>query len=221
MADILVVAPHPDDETLGCGGSLLRHGGNGDSVHWLIATAMREDLGYTPERMAAREAEIEAVTRHYAFAGVHRLGFPTTGLDTLPLRELIAAVANVLDRVRPEILYLPFPDDAHSDHRIVFNACAACSKWFRSPFLREILSYETLSETNFGLDPQANFRPNLYVDIHDHLDGKIDAMRLYAGETADLPFPRSDAAIRALAQLRGSESGYRAAEAFMILKQLR
>ncbi len=221
MADILVVAPHPDDETLGCGGTLLRHGGERDSVHWLIVTAMRESLGYTPERMAAREAEIEAVTRHYGFAGVHHLDFPTTGLDSLPLRDLIAAVGNVLDRVRPEVLYLPFPGDAHSDHRVVFDACAACSKWFRSSFLRQILSYETLSETNFGLDPRIGFRPNLYVDIGDHLDGKIEAMRFYTEEMGAHPFPRSDVAITALARLRGSESGYQAAEAFVILKQRR
>ena len=222
MSRVLVVAPHPDDETLGCGGALLRHRAEGDSVHWLIVTAMREELGYGPERIAARDKEIDAVAKHYGFAGVHRLGLPTTRLDTLPLAEVIEAIAAVLKEVAPETLYVPFGGDAHSDHRVAFDACISGSKWFRAPALTEVLAYETLSETDFRPDPAAAaFRPNLFVDIEAHLDGKIRALRLYEDENRPFPFPRSEEAIVALARKRGTDSGFRAAEAFLILRQRR
>ena len=222
MTQVLVVAPHPDDETLGCGGSLLRHRAHGDDVHWLIVTDMREELGYTRERIAEREEEIAGISAHYGLVGVHRLGLPATRLDAIPLSEVIEAVAGVFERVAPDVAYVPFAGDVHSDHRAVAAASGACVKWFRNPSIREILVYETLSETDFQIDPsQAPFRPNLYVDITPHLEGKLAAVGLYPSETGEFPFPRSPEAIEALARKRGAEAGLQAAEAFMIARKIR
>ena len=116
----------------------------------------------------------------------------------------------------------PFHGDVHSDHRIVSEACVACVKWFRNSFTRELLVYETPSETDFQLDPtQLTFRPNLYVDISPYLDRKLEAVRLYPDETGDFPFPRSSEAVEILARKRGTEAGLKAAEAFMIARQVR
>lgn len=220
--DVLVVVPHPDDETLGCGGTLLRHRGAGDVVHWLIATETDPGAGFSSERQAAREEEIQVVAERYAFASVHRLGVASTRLDTVPLGDLVQAVGNVFRTVRPEVVYVPFREDAHSDHRVVFDAVQACCKSFRSPHLREVLAYETLSETGYSLAPGiAAFRPTLYVDVTAFLNEKIEIMRLYESELGTHPFPRSEQAIRALAMLRGAECGCEAAEGFMILKQIR
>lgn len=103
----------------------------------------------------------------------------------------------------------------------VFRAASACTKRFRYSSITSVRAYETLSETNFGIAPtELSFRPNLYVDISDHLDAKLDTLSLYVGETGDHPFPRSAEAVEALARLRGSEAGVPAAEAFMILREV-
>lgn len=219
---VLAVAPHPDDETLGCGGALLRHRAEGDSVHWLIVTAMAPGLGVTLTRAEERRKELREVAQRYGFAGVHELGLPSARLDTLPLGDVVGAIARVFGEVQPDTVYLPYRNDIHSDHAVVFDAAVACCKTFRYPYVRSVYCYETLSETEFGLRPDdGGFRPNLFVDIADWLEEKIFIMRLYAGEMAPFPFPRSEECLRALAMLRGSQAGSQAAEAFMVLKEIR
>jgi LmbE family N-acetylglucosaminyl deacetylase len=219
---VLCVAPHPDDETLGCGGALLRHVAAGDEVHWLIVTQISEALGFSAARVASRELEIDAVARAYNFKQVHRAGLPTTRLDTLPKSDLVAAVGDVIGSVRPDTLYVPYRNDVHSDHAAVFDAAISCSKIFRYPSIRQVYAYETLSETEFGLRPDdPGFRPNLFLNISPWLERKIEIMRMFAGEMGTFPFPRSEECIRAQAMLRGSQAGVRAAESFMILKEIR
>ncbi len=222
MAIVLVVAPHPDDETLGCGGALLRHAAEGDAVHWLIATDMTREGGFSPDSMARRDAEIEAVAKDYGFAAVHRLGFGAARLDAVPPHEGVAAAAAVLSAVEPEWLYLPHPGDAHGDHAAAFRMVAGAAKWFRLPSLRRVQCYETLSETGFGLDPgAAAFAPNTWVDVGPFLERKLAILSRYAGELGAFPFPRSAEAVRSLARVRGAEAGYVAAEAFQTLRERR
>lgn len=218
---VIVVAPHPDDETLGCGGTILRHKAEGDNVHWLIVTAMVPEQGFSQASIAAREEEIAAATRRYGFASVQMLGLPTTRLDTLPMSDLVAAIGGAFRNAAPEVVYMPFGGDVHSDHAIVSNAVLSCTKWFRNPLIKRILAYETLSETEFGVSPDAlGFRPNVFVDIHTYLEEKIGILEIFASELGEFPFPRSVEAVRALARLRGSSAGCSGAEAFMLLKEI-
>jgi len=219
MKTILVVSPHPDDETLGCGGSLLKHRAGGDAVYWLIVTAITRAAGYTAARMQRREKEIATVSARYGFKGVRQLGFSTKRLDAMPMADLIEKTSAAIGEVKPDLIYVPDRGDIHTDHRIVFDAVASCTKWFRVPFVQRILAYETLSETGIGLDLATGFKPNVYVDITPYLDEKIRIMKLYKGETGLHPFPRSQASMRAQAVLRGAESGFEAAEAFVLLKE--
>lgn len=220
MKKILVVAPHPDDETLGCGGSIFRHIENGDQVHWLIVTKMCSEDGFDLEKIKSRDKEISLISDTYNFSDVHQLNFRTTRLDVYPVAEVVSQIGTVFDEVQPDVVYLPFRADAHSDHRIVYDACSANTKWFRSSYLNEILVYETPSETEFQSDFTVTpFRPNLYVDIAPYLNKKLDAMSLYKGESGEFPFPRSCEALEVLAKKRGVESGFFAAEAFMIIKK--
>ena len=221
MNRVIVIAPHPDDETLGCGGTLLKHQVQGDELYWLIVTAMRAQDGYSNAAIVQRNKEIQHVTQSYPFKEVFKLDFPAAHLDSLPLAKLVGAISDVFTKCQPNTVYLPFPGDVHSDHKCVFDAALACTKWFRYPAVKRILAYETLSETEFGLDPTtAAFRPNVFVDISSQLDQKIAIMNIYASELSKFPFPRSEEALRALAKLRGSTAGCAAAESFMLLKEV-
>src|SRR5208283_4478748 len=156
---ILVVAVHPDDETLGCGGTLLRHQMAGDEIYWLIVTEAGNDA--TKFR---RAGQIELVRKAYGFTGVHALGFPTTSLDQLATGQLVDAIARIVTAVAPEVIYLPFAYDIHSDHRIVFEAAFSCTKVFRFPSLRRVLMMETASETDFSpAMPGRVFIPNVFI----------------------------------------------------------
>lgn len=218
----LVIAPHPDDETLGCGGTILKLKALGVSVHWLIVTTTKDVLGFPQEKAANRALEIEAVQRAYGFDDVHHCSMPSAALDTLGKGELIGAIGSVVKRIRPRTVYVPYRNDVHSDHAAVFDAAVSATKTFRSPFVKAIYAYETLSETDFGLRPDdSGFRPNLYEDITGYLDRKIEIMSLFDGEMGEFPFPRSEECLRALATLRGAQANCNAAEAFMILKEIR
>lgn len=216
---VLAVAPHPDDETLGCGGTLLRHRREGDRVHWLILTTMSESLGFDQARMAERRAEIEQAAERYGMSSVEHLDFVTTQLDNMPMGEFIGRVSEVFRMLQPNIVYLPHRRDVHTDHRVAFDGIAGCCKWFRYPSVREVYAYETLSETEFGMDPDTHFHPNRYVDVTDFIDTKLEIMKIFTSEMGEHPFPRSERTIRALADLRGSEAGFGAAEAFQVLRQ--
>lgn len=217
---VAVVAVHPDDETLGCGGCLLRHRDRGDATHWLLLTAMSAE-DYPAEVRARRQSEIVAVAEAYGFAGIHSLSFPAAGLEVVPRRQLVAALSSKLRAIAPSLVYLPFPHDPHGDHRAAFEAAWSSLKTFRQPSVRRILMMETPSETDHA-PPLAGtaFAPTVFADITGYLDKKLEIMTRYAGETGPAPFPRSAEAIRALATVRGAAAGCLCAEAFMLLKEI-
>ena len=215
----LVIAPHPDDEVLGVGGTLLRRKASGAKVAWLIVTAISLESGWSAEKVKQRANEIKWVTELIGFDNVFTLNFPTTQLDCVPMSDLVAGISDVFRSFEPEEVFVPHPCDVHTDHSVVFAAAASCTKWFRHPSVKRVLAYETLSETDFGLGTDQGFRPNVFVDIEPFLNDKLRAMDFYASELGKFPFPRSHATIRALAVLRGAASGFMAAEAFELLRE--
>lgn len=216
---IIVIAPHPDDETLGVGGTLLRKKAEGATIAWVIVTTISKESGWSEEQVKQRDDEINRITQLYDFDEVYALNFQTTQLDTIPMSDIVTAISGVFKSFRPEEVFVPHPSDVHTDHRIVFNAVSACTKWFRYPSVKRVLAYETLSETDFGLGTDQALRPNVFLDVTKFLDKKIEAMDIYSSEVGDFPFPRSHEAIRALATLRGAASGFKAAEAFELLRE--
>jgi len=221
MSTILVVAPHPDDETLGCGGTLLRHIAEGDQVHWLIMTTITTDAGFSLEKVESRRKEIQRVVRNYGFSSYFQPEFISTQLDTYPLSSLIGVASKHISEIKPDTVYLPYRNDVHSDHTVVFDALSSCTKSFRYPFIKRVKVYETLSETEFSIDDGSNnFKPNCWVNISDYVDKKIEIMKIFEGEMSTHPFPRSEQNIRALATFRGATAGFDAAESFMVLKEI-
>lgn len=214
----IAVAPHPDDEVLGLGGTLLRRIAEGGAVAWLVVTGISANAGWPKDKVKQRAAEMAQVSRIFNFDEVYTLDFPTTRLDSVPVGDLVAQISATFKSFEPDEIFVPHPSDVHTDHRIVFDAVASCTKWFRAPFVKRVLAYETLSETEFSLGVAPSFRPNVFVDIGEYLEEKLRAMDVYQSELGDFPFPRSHEAIRALATLRGATSGFRAAEAFELLR---
>ena len=214
---ILAIAPHPDDETLGCGGTLYKHKAEGDEIYWLIVTGISEDTGWANDAVIKRDNEMNAVSKKYGFSDVFNLRLPTTKIDTLPLSDLIEKITDVYKNIKPDVIYIPFSYDVHTDHQIIAKALQSTFKWFRYPHIKNIYMYETPSETEFNFVENRVFRPNVFINISQYLENKIETMKIYASEFGEHPFPRSEKALRALATLRGAQSGYEAAEAFELV----
>ncbi|MBT5400695.1 PIG-L family deacetylase [bacterium] len=217
MNKVLVVAVHPDDETLGCGGTLLKHKFNGDEIHWLIATEMKDSEG-----VKQRDNEIDKVGIFYDFDSVNRLGLSTTKVDEYSVNDLITKISFVINKVKPNIIYLPFKSDVHSDHKYIFDAAYSSTKSFRYPFIKKIYMMETLSETEFSVSTKEDsFVPNVFVDVSEHINKKIELMNIYKSEIGKHPFPRSERNIIALATYRGATANCNYAESFMLIKEIK
>jgi LmbE family N-acetylglucosaminyl deacetylase len=219
---ILAISVHPDDETLGCGGTLLRHAAGGDELAWLVVTQ-----GHPPqwpaEVLERKADEVRAVAAAYRISRTIKLGFPTVRLDVVAQAELIERIREAIVETKPEVVYLVHDGDVHSDHHAVFQAtlCVLKAFYMRKLGVRAVLSYETLSSTEAAPPQFARmFIPAIYRDITPHLEKKIEIMSLYATETQPDPLPRGPSAIRALARFRGAAIGVDYAEAFMLIREV-
>ena len=217
----LVIAPHPDDELLGCGGTLLRRTAEGHVVGWVLMTTITTEGGWSKERINQRFAEIERVREGLNIDrdNLYQLGFPAAELDQISMSDILIRLSDAVNHFEPNEILLPHPGDVHSDHRVTFEAASVCTKWFRFPFVRRVMTYQTISETEFGLNPlNKPFELNLFVDIGPFMDEKLSLLTIYSSELGQHPFPRSLGAVKAQALLRGAQMGAEAAEAFQLLK---
>lgn len=219
MKNVIVISAHPDDETLGAGGTLLKHKEKGDEIYWLIVTTIFENQGFSKERIQTRQTEIEAVAKYFGFKQVVKLDYPTMTLSSSSLINLVPEISKIFMEVKPEVIYSLNRSDAHSDHRYLSDAVMSCTKSFRYPFIKKVLMYECISETEFA--PaffEKIFIPNYFVDISKYMDKKLEIMRVFESELGEPPFPRSMENIKALARFRGSSVGCHFAEAFQVVK---
>ena len=219
MKNVIVISAHPDDEILGVGGTLLKHKKKGDTIAWIIVTSMTEEQGFTLEQIAEREREIRKVSEMVGFSNVYRLDYPAMTLSSSSVNDMVPKLASLFTEFRPEVIYVMNRSDAHSDHRYTFDSVMSCTKSFRYPFIKKILMYECLSETEFA--PQLHekiFIPNYFVDISKFLPRKLEIMKVYQSEIGEHPFPRSLRNIEALAVFRGASVGVEYTESFQVIK---
>lgn len=217
MEKILVITPHPDDEVLGCGGTIAKYSQEGDEVYLCIVTR-----AYTPdwseEFIKNRQKEVERAKEILGVRKIYFLDYPSLKIDTIPQKELSEAIFKIIKEVNPETLFVPHRGDVRKDHSLTFEASLIASRPINSPIIR-IISYETLSESEWG-NPAEPFVPNLYVDISKTFKRKIEAMKAYQSELKEFPHPRSLETIEALAKKRGSEAGLLMAEAFKLIREI-
>ena len=216
---VLVIAPHPDDEVMGVGGTMARLAAEGREVIVAIVTK-----GEPPAFSEAfvEQGRREALEAH-ELLGVRKTlfldGAPAALVDTIPRSRLNAVVGEAFREVDPEIAYVPFIGDLHVDHRLIAEAALVAARPDRSHRLRKVLAYEALSETNWNAAPLTPaFHPNTYVEITPWLDRKLEAMRCFASQLRPFPHERSIETLEALATLRGSTAGFAAAEGFMLIR---
>lgn len=221
MKNIIVISAHPDDEVLGAGGTLLKHKKNGDNIYWLITTNISEQQGFSKERVESRQAEIKKVAEELGVKKTFLLNYPTMTLSSSSIIEMVPKISKAFLEVEPEIIYCLNRSDAHSDHRITFDAVMACTKSFRYPFIKQVLMYECISETEFAPNlPEKVFIPNYFVDISEYMNEKLEIMKIYDSEIGKHPFPRSIKNIEALAIFRGASVGVKYAESFQLIKYI-
>ncbi len=214
---ILVVAAHPDDEVLGCGGSIARHRKQGDEVSVLIMAD-----GVSSRKSDVQAVEIEGrrqcARRANAILGVSdltMLSYPDNRMDQVPLLDIIQDIEQVVARCRPGIIYTHHAGDVNIDHRRVHDAVMAVCRPQPGFCVRQVLFFETPSSTEWRSPASmAPFAPNWFVDVSDYLPKKLAALSAYADELRAFPHPRSIEAVEHLARWRGATVGVAAAEAF-------
>jgi len=215
---ILVIAPHPDDEVLGCGGTIGRLSCEGNTITLCIVTKPYPP-DWSTEYIEKKAVEIEKSNKKLGISHTIFLGFPTVKLDTVPQKDLNDSLSKVISDEKPDIVFIPHNGDLNKDHRIVHEAALVATRPICSSPVKKILAYETLSETEWG-HSIAQFRPGVYIDITGFIEQKKDAMQLYETELNAAPHPRSLELISALATKRGSEIGVEYAEAFMLIREI-
>lgn len=225
--NVLVIAPHADDEVLGCGGTIARHVAEGDDVYVCVVTTGRPPVFDDTEAAAKGWPHIhydEAVKSH-GILGIKRsfwLGFPAAALEMVPRYELNGKMQETVDGLEPEVVYIPHFGDMQRDHALVSEAAMVAVRPKNRHTVRYVYSYETLSETEWNIPHARNtFLPNVYIDISGFLEKKIEAMSCYKSQLAEYPGARSLEAVEALARYRGSTGGWGAAEAFMLIREYR
>ncbi len=222
---ILAIAPHNDDETLGCGGTLAKHVKKGHDVYVAIFTSISEDSPImTPNKELVRKETKQAMKiLGIDFKNVIFKDLPNALLPDIEMYKINKEVFEVIHKVKPDILYLPFMKDLHNDHRLITYAAqvAARSTTQVGRNIKEIYMYETLSETHWNIDSvEGGFLPNVYIDITGFLTAKLKAIKAYKSQLKIHPDARSVKALSALATLRGSIVGMREAEAFVLVRKL-
>ena len=217
---VLVVAPHPDDEVLGVGGTIAKYSAQGDEVFVLMVS------GHLPP-LYSREAYEKTVSEAYAafkVLGVEQSEFleiPATMIGDQPLHEVNGRISKIVSDFNPHIVLCPYPD-RHVDHRLVFDSVMVATRPVGVGRDIEIVAaYETLSETHWNAPHiEPNFTPNWVVDITEQVDTKLKALQCYKSQISDFPGPRSIEAVEALAKFRGTQAGFGYGEGFHIVRMV-
>jgi N-acetylglucosamine malate deacetylase 1 len=217
---ILIIASHPDDEVLGCGGVMARHAAAGDEVHVVVMTRGVEEL-FGAELIARTREELAAAHSVIGVKTATFLDFPAPKLDMVPVHQLADALLGQLRKIQPDVLYIPHQGDLHSDHKATYWAALVAARPAGGTSPSRVLCYETLSETEWGAPTSAEaFVPTVFVNIAEYIPTKLRAMACYKTQLQAPPHPRSLKAIEALAVYRGAAASLAAAEAFVLVREV-
>lgn len=215
---MLVIAPHPDDEVIGCGGTILKNRAEGGEAFLCVVTAAHppewnKKIIKTKKEERAKAAKLLGIKKSLF------LDFPATKLDTISQSELIKKISTCVKAVKPESVFVSHWGDLHKDHKVVFDAAMVATRPFNTS-VKKVLCYEIPSSTSLVPNKEAAFLPNVFVDISNVLEKKLEIMKVYKTELRKHPHPRSIEALRVHAKKRGTQIGVKAAEAFVLVRHI-
>lgn len=222
MKKILVVAAHPDDEVLGCGGTIARHVFEGDEVHIVfMADGVTSRITTNEDERSLRSKAAFDSCQILGSQPPQFLGFPDNKMDTIALLDIVKKLEKVVDKIQPSIVYTHYSDDLNIDHRISHQAVLTACRPQPENNVNEIYSFEILSSTDWASSSEKNiFIPNRFVDISNFIDLKVKALNVYSEEMRNYPHSRSIETVKLLAKYRGSTMGMKDCESFKIERVL-
>jgi LmbE family N-acetylglucosaminyl deacetylase len=220
MKKVLVIAAHPDDELLGVGGTILKHTSLGDECFAVILGTGVLSRENNPSEIDSLRTQSKKAANILGYKKIHFEDFPDNSFDTVSLLEIVKKIEEYITKYKPDILYTHYGGDLNVDHQItykaVITACRPCNK--NCP--EKILTFETLSSTEWQINPLDVFVPNVFVNIEQFVDTKKKAMSEYESELCVFPHSRSLDGIHALGKYRGIQSGMYFAEAFRLERKI-
>ncbi|MHA1744155.1 MAG: PIG-L deacetylase family protein [Candidatus Heimdallarchaeota archaeon] len=222
---ILVVVAHPDDEVLGCGGTIAKHVQNGNEVYCLImgegvsSRYKRREMA-KKEELKALKAEAKKAAEILGIKKVFFKDFPDNRFDTVPLLEIIKAIEEIKEEIKPDIIYTHYLGDLNVDHRITFEAVLTACRPLPRETTQEIYSFEVPSATEWNFQSK-QFMPNVFVDISETFNRKIEALKAYRSEIREYPHPRSPESLEIVAKRWGLVVGGGLVEPFVLIRLIR
>lgn len=221
---ILFIAPHPDDEVLGCGATIFKRAKEGNEVFVAILTnASKSDpIKYTVEKVQNVRNEARKSCEILGVKEVFFDDFPAPALDQYPAYLMTESISNIIKKVEADTIYIPFRGDIHNDHKAIFDAAMVAARPVGNYSVKTIYAYETLSETEWAY-PFAgeSFVPNVFEVVSiEEFNMKLEAMKCYKSQLRQFPNSRSLEALEALSKFRGSTVSAQRAEAFMLIREI-
>jgi N-acetylglucosamine malate deacetylase 1 len=222
MKSILIVAAHSDDEALGCGGAIARHKAEGDTVSAVfMADGVSSRIDVCQDELKKRLAAAKQAHDLLGLDEVHYLSLPDNAMDSVSMLEVVQKLEPIIQKYSPEIIYTHHLGDLNVDHVTTHQAVMTACRPQPGHSVKEILCFEVLSSTEWSTGTNHPFIPNVYADISDFLDTKLDALKAYEIEMRPSPHSRSVKHAEYLARHRGHSVGVEAAEAFMLIRSIR
>ena len=222
MNKVIIVAPHADDEIIGCGATIAKHIKDGDEVVIIIAT--NANIGapelFTNEQIIQIRNEAKEAHNLLGVKKTIFLEFPAPSLNAFPEYKISVELSKIFQDFCPTHLYLPHPGDIHQDHKAIYRASLVAARPQGNNVISFIYCYETLSETEWTPMHEKPFVPNHFVDVTSVFNSKIDAMKCFASQLKAFPHSRSIETFEALAKYRGATIGVERAEAFIVERQI-
>lgn len=227
MSKILVIAAHPDDEILSCGGTVLRRIAEGDQVYCLIlgeGITSRSDKRKTAQKSSIIKLRdsCKKVSKLAGFNENWLYDFPDNRFDSVDLLDIVKVIEKIKDKIKPDVVFTHFENDLNIDHRITFQAVLTACRPVPGESVKEIYSCEIPSSTEWAstFKWRNNFSPNVFVDVSTTINKKISLMNNYYSEIKNYPHPRSSKALKIIAQRWGVVCGCRYAEAFVLIRKI-
>lgn len=222
---ILIIAAHPDDEVLGCGGTISKLVSQNKQIFVAILgqglTSRKNDPNETSQKEISKlKSQSKNAMEFLGVSDLHMFDFPDNRFDTVPLLEIVKTIEDLVKKIQPRIIFTHHAGDLNIDHTITHRAVITATRPMNDCPVKEILAFEVPSSTEWSFEETNQFVPNYFIDITGHLDRKTTALNYYTSEIQQFPHPRSNRYVEALAEIRGSAVGRQHCEAFSLIRKL-